>query len=186
VRMRCSRNGLVRFAVALGVLSTVVAMAGPVSARPSGRDVQAEVRESGFESFVGNTNVAGNVNVSMRAFGSATDIAAFGACNSPASTVCADDTLTFHNGDTLKWHDEGILVQMSGPPFPEVGHINRFSDVLTITGGTGRFTGATGELRATESSAIIASDPATSFVTKAVTESAVGTINIPSRRGETR
>ena len=96
--------------------------------------------------------------------------------------MCADDTLTFHNGDTLTWHDEGVLVEMSGPPFPDVGHVNRFSDVLTITGGTGRFTGAAGQLSATESSRIIISDPATSFVKKTVTEFASGVINI-RRRG---
>jgi hypothetical protein len=83
------------------------------------------------------------------------------------SKVCSIrfyDTLEFHNGDTLRWHDEGTLVEMSGPPFPQVGHINRFCDVVTVTGGTGRFAGATGRLIATETSEIIVSDPTTSFV----------------------
>jgi hypothetical protein len=99
--------------------------------------------------------------------------------------VCAADTLALHNGDSLRWHDEGILIQTSGPPFPLVGHINRFSDVRTITRGTGRFTGATGVLSARESSLITVSDATTSFVRKTVTESAAGTINIPSS-GNTR
>jgi hypothetical protein len=180
--MRCSPCNMVRFGVALSLVTLVVSIPDAAGARPSGRDVQIVVRESGFESFVGNTNVAGNVNALVRAFGAATDLATFGRCSNPASTVCADDTLAFHNGDSLRWHDEGILIQMSGPPFPLVGHINRFSDVLTITGGTGRFTGATGVLSASESSLITVSDATTSFVRKTVTESAAGTINIPSSR----
>jgi hypothetical protein len=173
------RARVVGLATTFAVLASVLGASTAASARPSGRDVRIVVRESGFESFVGNTNVAGAVRAKVRGFGAASDVAALVPCTAPASTVCADDTLTFHNGDTLTWHDEGILVEMSGPPFPELGHINRFSDVLTITGGTGRFTGAAGQLNATETSRIIISDSATSFVKKTVTELASGVINLP-------
>jgi hypothetical protein len=166
-------SGCVVLAILAYLLAPSAAMAS--SASP---DKSIVVRESGFESFIGNTNVAGVVHALVRGFGAATDTATFGACIDPSSTVCADNTLKFHNGDTLRWHDEGTLVQMSGPPFPEVGHINRFSDVLTITGGTGRFSGATGQLIATETSEIIVSDPTTSFVKKNVSENAVGTITV--------
>ncbi|MDQ1386034.1 MAG: hypothetical protein QOG65_3413 [Actinomycetota bacterium] len=161
--------------VALAIVAYLLAPSAAVASNPSaGKTIV--VRESGFESFIGNTNVSGLVHAVVRGFGAATDTATFGACVNPSSTVCADNALKFHNGDTLRWHDEGTLVQMSGPPFPEVGHINRFSDVLTVTGGTGRFAGATGQLIATESSEIIVSDPNTSFVKKLVSERAAGTI----------
>jgi len=52
------------------VLACVLTGTG-ASARPSGRDVQIAVRESGFESFVGNTNVAGLVHAWVRGFGAA-------------------------------------------------------------------------------------------------------------------
>jgi hypothetical protein len=72
-------------------------------------------------------------------------------------------------------HDEAHL-QMFGPPFPQVGHVNRFSDVLTVTGGSGRFAGATGHLTGVTVTTIVVSDPATSFIKKTVSEVAVGTI----------
>jgi hypothetical protein len=149
------------------------------------------VRERGFESFVGDANVAGVVHATVTRFGRGVEAATSAPCVNPNPIAICIDVVVHFPHDTLRWHDEGVLfawtgpafpgiVHIPGPPFPNVGAINRFAEVVTITGGTGRFAGATGHLTSRLSeSLIVQSDPATGFVKKRVNTVDVGTITLP-------
>jgi hypothetical protein len=195
-----AQGAVMRFSRLVGFLVVVAVVFGIVSTGSAfGSDSESRhivVSDHGFESFVGNANVAGVVRASVTGFGRGVETSTLAPCPHPSPlAICIDVVLHFRH-DTLHWHDDGLLVAWTGPPFPglvhlpdppfpNVGAVNRFSDVLTITGGTGRFAGATGQLASKQSwSRIVESDPVTGFVKKRVQSVSVGSITLQERAGD--
>jgi hypothetical protein len=184
--MRFSRSVgvVVVIAVALGIASTGIAFGSDSESR------HIVVRERGFESFVGTANVGGEVRAAVMHFGHGVETSTPAPCTHPSPLAICIDVVVHFRRDTLRWHDDGLLVawtgpplpglvHLPGPPFPNVGAVNHFVDMLTITGGTGRFAGATGSLTSEQSeSRIVVSDAATGFVKKSVHGIEVGTIRL--------
>ncbi len=87
--------------------------------------------------------------------------------------------LTFADGSTLHERYQWTLVKGTGPNPPNPGSKNWFTATDVITGGTGRFTGASGTLRGTGTTVISAFDAATNMVTKDTAGSLKGDVTIP-------
>ena len=190
------RSSLVGVAVLIAVTLGATATGTAFGSEAEPRTRHVVLRDRGFESFIGNANVAGVVHTTVTGFGRGVETGTPAPCTHPTPlAVCIDVVVQFRH-DTLRWHDDGLLiawtgapfpglVHIDGPPFPNVGAINRFREVVTITGGTGRFAGVTGHLTSTVSeSLIIESNTATGFVKKSVHTVDVGTITLRERAND--
>jgi hypothetical protein len=89
-------------------------------------------------------------------------------------------TYTDSHGDNLTGNvAEGFI---PGPsPSAAITHANRYPAAYTFTGGTGRFAGVTGVLRATATTITVEVDPATGTAHSKYASKAVGTLTFPSK-----
>jgi hypothetical protein len=77
-------------------------------------------------------------------------------------------TLSGSGDDTLSGSGQGHL-ESEDPTGPQaMGHVRRFPHTMTLTGGTGRFAGTTGELTGEFTSTVAGVDPATGIVRRRV------------------
>jgi hypothetical protein len=178
------RAGLVGI---LAITGTSVLGIGAVSAADAReRVIHVTTSDSGTEAFQGLAAVGGTNQTTVHGFHRVRRPAVtgtFGPCTDPTAAACADDVWQFPDGETLTLHDEGHIVGISGPPQPQVGALLRWADVLTVTGGTGRFVGATGTITTTGFSKVVDYDSAANSYTKQYGDVGVGTLTVVVRPG---
>jgi hypothetical protein len=72
-----------------------------------------------------------------------------------------------------------VVPDLSSPPHA-IGHVNRFPTTIVLTGGTGKFAGIRGSLRATDFSKVVGIDTKTGIVHKIGEPTTyIGTITFP-------
>ena len=158
------RNSIVRLSLAL---LAVLALAGPAAAERQGKQVPFRGRLEGIATA---TPLAPQfVAVNVEGSGNATQLGRFDVsislvANATDGTAVGTYEFTAANGDTLT---ADFTERFTPTDVPGV-----FSDVITatITGGTGRFAGATGSF---------VSDRVADHVTGIVSDSFEGTISTP-------
>ena len=158
-------NSIVRLTLAL---LAVLALAGPAAAEGQRKQVPFRGRLEGIVATV-TPLTPPFVAVTLEGEGHATQLGHFDVsssivANEADGTAVGTYEFTAANGDTLTAHYTEI--------FAPTGVPDVFSDVITatITGGTGRFAGATGSF---------VSDRVADHVTGIVSDSFEGTISTP-------
>jgi hypothetical protein len=159
-------NSVARLTLAL---LAVLALAGPAAAGGRGKQVPFRGRLEGVATVTSVTPPF--VAVTLEGEGNATQLGHFDVsssivANAADSTAVGTYEFTAANGDTLTAHYTESFAETDVPGV--------FSDVITatITGGTGRFTGATGNFVAYR---------VADHVTGIVSDSFEGTISTPRR-----